>query len=247
LFYKDKIDVKRIRELLYQSILVGANLKFDLAWMERLGIDTRHVRVLDIQLAEFLLSDQTKAFPSLDYCSEKYLEQKKIDKIKLEYWEKGIDTWFIPEEELTAYLKEDLRLTWDVWARQRTLLQDNNKIPLFRLQCADLVVLNNMEWNGIPYNKEESIASGEKLNGEIEHIRQSILSYTSCPSFNTGSGDHLSCLLYGGIITHKYRIPNGVYKTGKRVGEEKFKIVEEQYEQWREILMEIYLTETGGL
>ena len=233
LFYKDKIDVKRIRELLYQSVLVGVNLKFDLAWMERLGIDTRQVRVLDLQLAEFLISNQTKAFPSLDYCAEKYLEQQKIDKIRLEYWDKGVDTWFIPEEELTEYLKEDLRLTYEVWLKQKRVLTNTGKLPLFRLQCADLVVLNNMEWNGIPYNKEESIEAGNALTQNIGQIRSNILSYTSCPSFNTGSGDHLSALLYGGTIVHKYRIPNGVYKTGQKVGQEKFKIVEEQYEQVR--------------
>jgi DNA polymerase I-like protein with 3'-5' exonuclease and polymerase domains len=232
-FYKDNIDIERIKELLSRSFLVGVNLKFDLAWMERLGIDTRNLLVLDVQLAEFLLTNQTKAFPSLNDCAEKYLGQTKVDNIKLNYWDKGIDTWFIPEEELTTYLKEDLRLTREVFLKQKELLLQSDKWNLFRLQCADLLVLNNMEYNGIPYDKEGSIAEGNKLNEEIKSITKTILSYTSCPSFNTSSGDHISCLLYGGTIIHEYRVPNGVYKTGQKQGQIRYSIVKEPYEQPR--------------
>lgn len=233
LFYKDGIDVERIKRLLYQSVLVGANLKFDLAWMERLGIDTRRVVVYDTQLAEFILSNQSVVMPSLDYCAERYLGQKKIDNIKLNYWDKGVDTWFIPEPELTAYLKEDLRLTLEVFLKQRRELTDTGKLPLFKLCCADLPVLNNMEWNGIPFDKQESIRAGEQLSEEIERIKQDILAFTRCPSFNCGSGDHISALLYGGSITHTHRLPVGVYKTGKNIGQTRYKLVNEVFTQDR--------------
>lgn len=232
-FYKDSIDVERIKELLYQSILVGANLKFDLAWMERIGIDTRRVVCYDVQLAEFIISNQTKVMPSLDYCAEKYLDQHKVDNIKLNYWDKGIDTWFIPEEELTAYLKEDIRLTYEVFIKQAALLKESGRWNLFRLGCMDLPVLNNMEWNGIPFDKEQSLISGHELSSEIEILRQAILDHTNCPGFNCGSGDHISCLLYGGTIVHEYRVPIGVYKSGAKIGQVRNKVVEDPYIQER--------------
>jgi len=108
--YKEEINPMTIKDTIQYNILVGANLKFDLAWLERIGVDTRKVQVYDVQLAEFIISNQSKAFPSLDYMAEKYGVGHKIDNIKLNYWEKGIDTWFVPEEELTEYLKEDLGL-----------------------------------------------------------------------------------------------------------------------------------------
>ena len=231
LFYKESIDVERIRELLYQSVICGANLKFDLAWMERIGIDTRRVKVYDVQLAEFIISNQSKIMPALDDMADKYLGQHKVDNIKLNYWDKGIDTWFIPEDELTTYLKEDLRLTFEVFKQQEVILRETNRWNLFKLQCLDLPVLNNMEWNGIPFDKEESIRSGEDLTRDIDEIRASILRYTTCPSFNCGSGDHLSALLYGGTIKHEYRVPIGVYKSGIKLGQPRNKVFTEEYVQ----------------
>lgn len=231
--YKEKIDVESIKKLLYQSFVVGANLKFDLSWMERIGIDTRKVKVYDIQIAEFLITNQTHAFPALDDLAEKYLGQHKIDAIKANYWEKGIDTWFIPEDELTAYLKEDLRLTLEVFKQQEVILKEHGKWNLFKLQCLDLVVLNNMEWNGLPYDREQSLKNAQDLEKDIAEITTNFSRYTNCPSFNPASGDHLSCLLYGGTITHKYRVPIGIYKTGIKAGQPRNKVFKEEYPQER--------------
>lgn len=231
--YKDRINLEDIRSLLENKILVGANLKFDLSWLERIGIDTRNIPIYDIQLAEFIISNQMKAFPSLDYMADKYLGQQKIDTIRLEYWEKGIDTWFIPKEKLTEYLQEDLRLTYEVFLKQEKILKESGKWGLYKLQCMDLIVLNNMEWNGIPYDKEKSLASGKEMERSIEDIRASITRYSDCPSFNCASGDHLSATLYGGTIIHEYRLPIGLYKTGARAGQPRNKVFTEEYLQPR--------------
>lgn len=233
LSYKDSIDIGSITHTLSQSILIGANLKFDLAWLEKIGIDTRKVQVYDIQLAEFLITNQTQSFASLDMMAEKYLGQHKIDKIRLEYWDKGIDTWFIPEEELTTYLKEDLRLTYEVFKQQEVILKASGKWALFKLQCLDLVVLNNMEWNGIPYDKEGSLLASKELDEQIKEIRDGITRYTNCPDFNCNSGDHLSALLYGGTIVYTYRVPVGVYLSGAKIGQQRNKVLTEDYVQPR--------------
>lgn len=232
-YYKEEINPEWLKIVLHTGILVGANLKFDLAWMERIGIDTRKVKVYDVQIAEFLITNQTQAFPSLDAMAEKYLGQHKIDNIKLNYWDKGIDTWFIPEEELTAYLREDLRLTLEVFKQQEVILKETGKWNLFKLQCLDLVVLNNMEWNGLPYDREKSLENARELERDIAEITANFSRYTNCPSFNPASGDHLSCLLYGGTITHEYRVPIGVYASGAKAGQPRNKIFKEEYPQQR--------------
>jgi len=231
--YKDKIDIESIEKLLNQSFIVGANLKFDLAWMERIGIDTRKLKVYDVQIAEFLITNQTKAFPALDDLADKYLGQRKVDAIKANYWEKGIDTWFIPEEELTHYLREDLRLTLEVFKQQEVILKEQGKWALFKLQCLDLVVLNNMEWNGLPYDREQSLENARELETTIAEITANFGRYTDCPTFNPASGDHLSCLLYGGTISHEYRVPIGVYQTGAKAGQPRNKVFKEEYPQAR--------------
>lgn len=59
--------------------------------------------------------------------------------------------------------------------------------------------------------------------------------FTSGIPINLNSDDHVSCLLYGGTITEDIRIPIGVYKTGAKVGQTRYKIVKKEYELPRRI------------
>ena len=69
------------------KIILGSNLKFDLHWLNNVGIfPTATYR--DCQLAEFLLLNQTQVMPSLNDMALKYLQESKIDVIKTEYWDK---------------------------------------------------------------------------------------------------------------------------------------------------------------
>ena len=84
------------------QMLVGFNIKFDLHWIRKLGIRFNHVRVWDCQLAEFILTGQRNTYPSLDDLASKYGLGSKLDVVKTEYWEKGIDTDQIPEGNLLS-------------------------------------------------------------------------------------------------------------------------------------------------
>lgn len=50
---------------------------------------------------------------------------------------------------------------------------------------------------------------------------------------NLNSGDHLSCILYGGTIFIDTRVPIGVYKSGAKVGQTRYKIVVQDYQMPR--------------
>lgn len=212
-------------------ILIGHNIKFDIAWLRSIGINFSSAIVRDTQLAEFLISNQTKVFASLNELAEKYLGEHKLDIVKLEYWDKGIDTWFIPQEILETYLKQDLVLTYRIFQVQKKILKETGKWDLYLLQCADLIELQEMEYNGILLNKEKCIKEGEKLNEQIKDIKKYIISYTGCPSFNCSSGDHLSALLYGGTIVHTISNHVGYYKTGAKIGQPRYKLEKIEYKQ----------------
>jgi len=91
----------------------------------------------------------------------------------------------------------------------------------------------NVNWNGLPYDKEKSLENARELERDITEITSNFSRYTACPTFNPASGDHLSCLLYGGTIIHEYRLPTGVYKTGAKAGQPKNKVFREEYTQER--------------
>ena len=223
--YGEKLE--RIRNLVCGDAIdyiVGYNLKFDLNWLARYGIVLPPTTsVFDCQLAEFILAAQSPVFPSLDYCLAKYGLGSKSDVILREYWSKGIDTPQVPLEELSAYLREDLRLTDELFQTTTILVERSGLGNLVRLHMQDLRVLQEMEFNGICLDWASMDATRKQVEEELNDINRQILLY--CPEdargwFNTGSNDHISALLYGGTINGKQSTPyEHTFTSGQRVGE----------------------------
>lgn len=212
-------------------VVLGHNLKFDLHHLRRnWDYDITRIRARDTQYAEFLISNQLHTFPSLDDCALKYLNEQKIDTVKTEYWDKGIDTSSIPKEILLPYLEKDLTLTRKVYQFQEPFLKGKGKLPLYYLGCADLLVLEEMEYNGILYNTNESINRANELDEILTSIKDNISQYSTIPNFNINSGDHISLLLYGGVYSYDVHFPVGVYKTGKNAGQPRYKILKQEIE-----------------
>lgn len=160
------------------ELIVGFNLKFDLHWCQREGIDFSGKRIWDCQLAEFILEDMKNPYPSLDQAAEKYGLDKKLDVVKTEYWDKGIDTDAIPREVLSDYLRQDLALTEQVYLKQKEQFEGEakGKYALFKLQCLDLLTLQEMEWNGIYFDTEKARAKAEEIASELEETKREIFS-----------------------------------------------------------------------
>ncbi len=213
------------------GLVIGFNIKFDLHWLKRAGIvfNLLTTKVWDCQLAEFLLEAQTNPYPSLNKACEKYGLPLKLDVVKTEYWEKGIDTTEVPRDILGDYLTGDLVATGGVYHNQSLQLHGTQLAKLFSLQCQDLLVLQEMEYNGMMYDTNKSLELAEieeKRAKEIElELRKG---YENVP-INWDSKDHLSCYLYGGTIVDTVRLPIGVYKTGAKAGQPRYKLVDYEY------------------
>lgn len=113
-------DAEPIQDVINKAdILVGFNIKFDLHWLKNIGINTNTIkRVWDTQIAEFLLEAQRNPYNSLNDALDKYGLPRKLDIVKTEYWDKGIDTTEIPTAILREYLEYDLIGTERVFKRQ---------------------------------------------------------------------------------------------------------------------------------
>jgi DNA polymerase I len=211
-------------------VVCGFNIKFDIHWLRKYGITIpEECQVHDGQIAEFILSGQKWRYPSLnESCALRGLGSK-LDVVATEYWEKGIQTEDVPWEVLSAYAEMDAQLTLKLYEAQQQIMTPAQK-RLCRLQCMDLMILEEMEWNGLRYDHELC----EKRAAEIEeHIRQITdeLSriYPGVP-INFNSGDHLSAFIYGGTIIEEGKEHVGFYKTGVKAGEPKYKNVEIKHE-----------------
>lgn len=113
-------DEEPVQDLISKAdIVVGFNIKFDLHWLANIGVDIRCIkRVWDCQIAEFLLSAQRNPYNSLNDACIKYNIPLKLDVVKTEYWDKGIDTDSIPTAVLQEYLEGDLDRTERVFKKQ---------------------------------------------------------------------------------------------------------------------------------
>ena len=225
--YRNKLDEvqKQIDEA---EILVGFNLKFDLHWIRKYGINFVGKRIWDCQLVHFILTGQQYPYPSLNSVSAYYDLGSKLDVVATEYWGNKIDTPNIPKDILEEYLIGDLQLTQKVYEKQMEAFAQCAK-PLQRLislHNQDLLILQEMEYNGLLFNEEESNKEAKKLEEHISLLDKQLFEYHSLVEFNPNSTEHLSSLLYGGIIKVKRRETIGVFKTGDRAGLPK--------ERWKE-------------
>ncbi len=231
---------KRIDEV---DVLVGFNIKFDLHWVKRYGISFSNKRIWDCQLVHFILSGQTAAYPSLNSVAAHYGLGTKLDVVANEYWANGIDTPSIPSDILEEYLQGDLDLTYQVYLKQLEEVSKKSQQfqRLISLHNQDLLGLQEMEFNGLLFNKTKSEELANELDIEIETLDKNIYKYHNCPSFNPNSGDHLSSLLYGGNLKLSRKVPIGFFKTGPRKGE-----VKEKWEDYLHPLPRLFTPPEGS-
>lgn len=204
--------------------LVGFNAKFDLHWLRKIGVDISNVRVWDCQLAEFMLEGQTNPYPSLNQAAEKYGFPLKLDVVATEYWDKGIGTEHVPKDILAEYCLGDISLTYKVYEKQLAqFLGQPALFKLFKIACQDLLVLEEMEWNGMRYDKGLCETRSKDIEAKLVTIKQQLENVYPDIPLNFGSNDQLSAFLYGGVVKQDGKEHVGFYKTGEKAGQPKYK------------------------
>jgi DNA polymerase I-like protein with 3'-5' exonuclease and polymerase domains len=137
----------------WAKVIVGFNFKFDYHWLAKEGIDLSKSVIWDVQIAEFILSNQTNRFPSLNATCERYGIPLKKDVVKEEYWDKGINTDLIPWDILSEYASHDAQITLQCYHAQRKLMTPK-QIRLCQLMCEDMHVLREMEATGLAFDED---------------------------------------------------------------------------------------------
>jgi DNA polymerase I-like protein with 3'-5' exonuclease and polymerase domains len=226
--YGDKLNEVQ-KEIDNSEILVGFNIKFDLHWIRKYRLNFMDKRIWDCQLVHFILTGQQNPYPSLNSVAEYYGLGSKLDVVATEYWANKIDTPNIPKDILENYLEQDLNLTKQIYFKQLEELKQNpNLIKLISLHNQDLLVLQEMEFNGLLFNEEKSNELANQTEQEVNRLDEFLFQFHNCPGFNPSSNDHLSAFLYGGFISLRRRVACGVFKTGSKSGQ-----VKERWEEYQ--------------
>ncbi len=211
---------------LQQNLYIAFNAKFDLHWLRKCSNGWQVPKIWCCQLAEFYLSKFSTPLPSLEATAIKYDLGHKVDVVKLEYWDKGIDTPQIPFEVLKEYTCTDVELTYKIYLRQLEEFhkRDPKLLTSFKIACEDLLVLEEMEWNGQLYDPLKCEEQSKLLDTEIQNIYTELSKFYPDIPINFGSGDQLSAFLYGGKIKQEVRTQVGVYKSGAKQGQARYSV-----------------------
>lgn len=217
--------IKRAKRLIF------FNAKFDLAWLRSIGINCQDKEIWDVQLAHFILSRQTDPFPSLNKVREYYGLPLKLDVVKKEYWDKGIDTKDVPWDILSEYGEDDCEGTYNCFVRQLQDFDDEDErmYKLFKLSCMDTHVLQEMEWNGLVFNEEMCKEKSNELSKTMDELISKLNNLYPDVTINYNSSDQLSAFLYGGTILEERRELIGHYKTGAKIGQPRYRVVEVEH------------------
>lgn len=173
-------------------LIVAFNAKFDIAWGRRYGLKFSHKKLLDLQAAEFILSGQSMRMPSLDGClARRGLPLKKPFDFEVEH----------SESEWREYLGQDLSTEYLLFEAVAKDLEANPKLRrLVFDDSQDILITQEMEWNGIYYDLDKSLGVGAELSSKVKEIDAKLYSMVPCDYINWNSGEHISAILYGGLV-----------------------------------------------
>ena len=223
-YYRDADFLSDFRQALsVADCIVGVNIKFDIHWLRKYNIVIPpHVKVWDCSIAEFILSGQKSVLPSMNKMCDLYGITNKQGGLE-DYWNAGISTESIPVDVVKDYQLGDIWRTKQIFIHQQNdprLTKTDKLEQLIYLDGEDLKVLQDMEYNGIKYDIQESISKAEVLEAEAKELHRILLGFSSDPEINFGSPDQLSAYLFGGWYeSSKSEVRSLQYKSGPRKGE----------------------------
>lgn len=223
-----------------EVLVVMHNAPFDWSyfiktWREEMMAALPFIFIWDTMQVEFLLQGQDKVMPSLDWCATLYDLPLKDDKIK-EYWKNGVDTAFIPKDELLEYQKQDVTNTTKIFLEQWNAVSQSPKLlELVRVKMDDKLLTTFMQIYGMHFNLAKAAELLEEVDKEIGEVYNTIMAGASAHfvedfTFNPASPDQVSVLMFGGDYKVERVLPvldeagnQVVYKSGARKGEGKTK------------------------
>jgi len=176
------------------------------------------VLLWDTMLVEYLISGQQDKFASLDKLAVKYGGTIKDSNIK-KYWEDGVATEDIPKDELTEYLKEDLKNTELIFLAQKEIVAKMKGMGrLIYLEMESLKDTIIAEWNGMYVNMNKLAEGAADLNKKLDDVEYSLKMFDS--NINWNSPKQLQAFLFGGtVVVGEADVATGeFYKTGSKKG-----------------------------
>ena len=232
------------------DVIAGHNLKFDLHTLFRQDPDfgkslhSTQYMFWDTMLVAYILSGQRFNYISLEELATHYGIPFAKDLEIAKAFEAGMGADTVDKERLMAYLKSDVEVTVEIVKRQMNEVTAHGMWPLVMAMMGAFKASVYMEEKGMQLDKEELKAFHNHLTGAIvghtatytEALKRHIL-YQGSGDIRTLTGHWpylsnggptsiqlLAAIIYGEEYTFEFRVPEGVYKSGKKSGDVRVRI-----------------------
>ena len=192
----------KIQAILDQTtLLIGHNIKFDLTWLLEAGFKYEG-RVYDTMIGEYVLNRGIRKSLTLEMCCRRRRIGSKDDRIK-EFMDRGVSFENIPKDIVEEYGRMDVEITRKLFDSQMDDLRLEKNRGLLRtvkMMNEFLLVLTNMERNGIHVNLTTLESVEKQYRAEFSYLRQKIdkIVYEKMgdTKINLASPEQLSWLIY---------------------------------------------------
>lgn len=198
-----------------EKVIIGQNLKFDLAILDKYGINVK-AQLFDTMIAHYLIEPEQKH--GIDFLAATYLNYTMISyedlvgKGKNEKHIRDVDT-----KLLSFYACEDADITLKLKNIFTPILKENNLEPLFfEVEMPLVKVLANMEKTGVSLDVEIVKEQSQILRKELLQIEEKIYELAG-ETFNIASPKQLGIILFEKlkIISNPKKTKTKQYSTGE--------------------------------
>ena len=192
----------KIQAILDQTtLLIGHNIKFDLTWLLEAGFKYNG-RVYDTMIGEYVLNRGIRKSLTLEMCCRRRRIGSKDDRIK-EFMDRGVSFENIPKDIVEEYGRIDVEITRKLFDSQMDdlrLEKNRGLLRTIKMMNEFLLVLTNMERNGIHVNLTTLESVEKQYRAEFSYLRQKIdkIVYEKMgdTKINLASPEQLSWLIY---------------------------------------------------
>ena len=205
----DDADKRLQRVLDNTTLLIGHNLQYDLQWLWACGFKYDG-EIFDTMLGDYILQRGQKGSVSLENCAIRHnLDMKKSDTLK-NYFTRGFQTDDIPLDELSEYLKQDLRVTRELYWKLMDEYAKPESQSLVNVRDINNEVcktLARMYMNGFAVDKDALAQVRKDFEDELLDIENRLNTFVKKlmgdTPINLNSPEQISQVIYSRILHDK--------------------------------------------
>jgi len=155
------------------DFVIAHNTKFELQWLAKCGSDIGTILPYDTMLGDYVLSGNRQFRVSLAACAKRYKLGHKTDWVS-KYLKDGTCLSELPSSSVLKYCRQDVKLTAEVFYRQRRKLVDRNLLPVAYTRNIFTPVLADIEAHGMHIDKEQVVLEYKQVFKEHAAICERI-------------------------------------------------------------------------